>query len=123
MKSFKLDQLDATRRALSGTFSFFGGAPRSISGSGNGPLSSLLSALHSQIAGTLSIRDYWEHSIGEGSEVRAASYVDLVYEVEGESSKNLKLSAWGVATDTDITASGVEAVLNAVNNLDIVLRN
>ncbi|KAF9066339.1 hypothetical protein BDP27DRAFT_1393433 [Rhodocollybia butyracea] len=123
MKSFKLDQLDANRRALSGSFAFFGGAPRSISGSGNGPLSSLLSALHSQIAGTLSIRDYWEHSIGEGSEVRAASYVDLMYEVEGESSKKVKSSAWGVATDTDITASGVKAVLNAVNDLDVVLKN
>lgn len=116
MESFKLDD---TRRALSGSFTFFGGAARSLSGSGNGPLSSLLSALHTQIVGTLSIRDYWEHSIGEGSEVRAASYVDLVYETPGNKTK---MSAWGVATDTDITASGVKAVLNAVNGLDIVLR-
>ncbi|KAE9388354.1 2-isopropylmalate synthase [Gymnopus androsaceus JB14] len=120
MESFKLDHLDDKRRALSGSFTFFGGASRSISGSGNGPLSSVLAALHTQIAGTLSIRDYWEHSIGEGSEVTAASYVDLVYEVEG---RKTKLSAWGVATDTDITASGVKAVLNAVNDLDIVMKD
>ncbi|KAJ3932818.1 MAG: hypothetical protein NXY57DRAFT_1001330 [Lentinula lateritia] len=123
MESFKLDHLDGSRRSLSGSFTFFGGASRTISGTGNGPLSSLLAALHTQIAGTLSIRDYWEHSIGEGSEVRAASYVDLVYEVTGESTKNLKSSAWGVATDTDITASGVKAVLNAVNDLNVVLKN
>ncbi|KAJ3797211.1 hypothetical protein GGU11DRAFT_87635 [Lentinula aff. detonsa] len=120
MDSFTLEHIDSNRRSLSGTFTFFGGASRTITGSGNGPLSSLLAALHTQLTGTLSIRDYWEHSIGEGSEVRAASYVDLVYEVDGESSKKLRSSAWGVATDTDITASGVKAVLNAVNDLDII---
>ncbi|KIK58216.1 hypothetical protein GYMLUDRAFT_45423 [Collybiopsis luxurians FD-317 M1] len=123
LDSFKLDHLDGHRRALSGSFTFFGGSPRTISGSGNGPLSSLLAALHTQIFGTLSIRDYWEHSIGEGSEVRAASYVELVYEVEDEASKKSKSSAWGVATDTDITASGVKAVLNALNDLEIALKN
>ncbi|KAF5387504.1 hypothetical protein D9757_006531 [Collybiopsis confluens] len=117
--SFKLNHLDGSRRALSGSFIFLGGSPRAISGSGNGPLSSLLAALHTQIDGTLSIRDYSEHSIGEGSEVVAASYVDLVYEVP---SKKTKTSAWGVATDTDITESGVKAVLNALNDLDIVVK-
>ncbi|KAJ3728468.1 2-isopropylmalate synthase [Lentinula raphanica] len=122
MDSFKLDHIDNNRRSLTGSFTFFGGPSRTLNGSGNGPLSSLLAALHSQIAGTLTIRDYWEHSIGEGSEVRAASYVCLVYELEGGQTKKSRSSAWGVAIDTDITTSGVQAVLNAVNDLDIVLK-
>jgi len=88
-----------------------------IRGEGNGPLSALLSALHSHVEGTLTIREYSEHSVGEGTEVIGASYVELTYEVVGS-----KKNAWGVATDADTTASGIKAVLCAANRLDIVIR-
>ncbi|KAF8077763.1 hypothetical protein FPV67DRAFT_1775134 [Lyophyllum atratum] len=116
LKSHKLKQLSEGRRQLVGEF-LFSGEPRSITGKGNGPLSSVLAALHSQIQGTLSIREYSEHSIGEGADVVAASYVELVYEVSGAKKK----TSWGVATDADITASGINAVLSAVNSLDVIL--
>lgn len=113
--SFKLEHIDATRRQLKGEF-VFAGERRTVSGEGNGPLSAALAALHQQINGTLVIREYSEHSIGEGTEVVAASYVELVYEAPGQK----KRSAWGVGTDTDITASGLKAVLNAASSLDVV---
>jgi 2-isopropylmalate synthase len=50
--------------------------------------------------------------------VQAASYVELVYEMTGRS----KTNAWGVSTDTDITASGLKAVLRAASRLDIVAK-
>ncbi|KAK7467383.1 2-isopropylmalate synthase (Alpha-isopropylmalate synthase) (Alpha-IPM synthetase) [Stygiomarasmius scandens] len=114
-KSFKMEHLDEGRRAITGDIVFFG-EPKTVTGEGNGPLSSVLAALHTQLEGTLKIKDYAEHSIGEGSDVVAASYVDLVYEVPGKK----KTSAWGVATDTDITTSGIKAILSAANGLELV---
>jgi 2-isopropylmalate synthase len=117
MKSFKLNELEGGRRELTGEF-VLDGQTVQISGQGNGPLSSLLSALHTRIEGTLSIREYSEHSLGEGSEVGAASYVDLVYEVEGSK----KRDTWGVSADTDITQSGLNAILSAVGRLQVKMR-
>ncbi|KAF9469254.1 hypothetical protein BDZ94DRAFT_1279189 [Collybia nuda] len=117
MNSFKLEHVSETRRELVGEF-IFSGVVRNIRGGGNGPLSAVLDALHSQITGILSIREYSEHSVGEGTEVVAASYVELVYDVTGAKKK----SAWGVSTDTDITASGLKAVLNAASGLEIILK-
>ncbi|KAF7778640.1 hypothetical protein Agabi119p4_2985 [Agaricus bisporus var. burnettii] len=115
LDSFKLEHVDATRRQLTGEF-VFAGEKRAVTGEGNGPLSAALAALQSHINGTLTIREYSEHSIGEGTEVVAASYVELVYDVVGQK----KRSAWGIGTDTDITASGLKAVLNAASDLDVV---
>jgi 2-isopropylmalate synthase len=66
----------------------------------------------------LVIKEYSEHSIGEGSEVKAASYVELVYDLGGRK----KSSAWGIGIDTDITASGLKAVLNAASRLNVTLK-
>ncbi|TRM58613.1 hypothetical protein BD626DRAFT_550633 [Schizophyllum amplum] len=99
VKTFALENIgEGSRRRLHGEFVFRG---------------------HSRKAeGTLSIREYSEHSVGEGTDVSAASYVELVYEVAGEK----KRSAWGVANDTDITASGIKAVLCAASRLDLVMK-
>ncbi|KAF9473775.1 2-isopropylmalate synthase [Pholiota conissans] len=94
------------------------GEKRPVTGDGNGPLSCTLSALRKLIHGDLSIREYSEHSIGEGTEVVAASYVELLYQTDGVK----KTRGWGVAVDTDITASGIRAVLTAANNLGVVLK-
>ncbi|KAL0946793.1 hypothetical protein HGRIS_012966 [Hohenbuehelia grisea] len=119
LQSVVVDPIGKTnRRALSGEL-VLGGQSKKIQGEGNGPLSALLDALHLHIDGTLRIREYAEHSIGEGAEVLAVSYVELVYDVEGAKSK----SAWGVAHDTDITESGLKAVLSAASGLDVSLKS
>lgn len=119
MKSFKMEHVgEGSRRSIDGVF-LFDGEARPISGEGNGPLSAVLTALHSQITGTLSIREYSEHSIGEGTDVKAASYVELTYAQEGQPKKS---SAWGVSLDEDITVSGVKAVLNAASKLQVNVR-
>ena len=115
---FKLEHLADDERKFVGTI-LVEGESRTVTGNGNGPLSSTLSALHSIIDGSLSIREYSEHSVGEGTEVFAASYVELSYEVPGTKKRH----AWGVSTDTDITASGIRAVLTAASNLDVVIKN
>ncbi|KAF5315926.1 hypothetical protein D9611_004791 [Ephemerocybe angulata] len=116
--SFKLEHVgEGSRRQFVGEI-IFNGEAKAVAGEGNGPLSSALAALHPHIEGELSIREYSEHSIGEGTEVVAASYVELLYEVPGSK----KRSAWGIGTDTDITASGIKAVFNAASSLEVVSR-
>jgi 2-isopropylmalate synthase len=110
-----LDQGNGRRR-FAGVIKF-SGQERQITGEGNGPLSAVLAALHTQIAkGNLSIREYSEHSVGEGTDVVAASFVELVHELPGAIKKN----AWGVSTDTDITVSGIKAVLSAASQYDLI---
>lgn len=117
IQAFKVDNVgNGTRKVFNGVLGVEGKQIR-VSGEGNGPLSAFLSAIHSRIEkGTLSVREYSEHAIGEGTEVKAVSYVELIYEVEAETEKN---STWGIAADTDITGSGLMAVLAAAENLGV----
>jgi 2-isopropylmalate synthase len=122
IQTFKVDKVEnGTRRAFSGVLEVEE-KQIPVSGEGNGPLSAFLSAIHSHVEkGTLSIREYSEHAIGEGTEVKAVSYVELVHEVEVEG-KTKKISTWGIAADTDITGSGLMAVLAAAENLGVELK-
>ena len=79
----------------------------SIEGTGNGPVSSLLDALKACDV-NLDIKDYSEHSIGSGSDAKAASYVEVV-------DKNGR-TVWGVGIDHDVTAASLKAVLSAASN-------
>jgi 2-isopropylmalate synthase len=116
--NFKLEHIgDGSRRLFVGDLTI-DSDKKSVTGEGNGPLSSALAALHLLIDGTLSCREYFEHSIGEGADVGAASYVELSYDVPGAK----KTRAWGVAVDTDITASGIKALLTAASNLGVVVK-
>jgi len=121
IRTFKVDNVgNGTRKSFSGVLDV-GEKEISVSGEGNGPLSAFLSAIHPRIKrGTLSIREYSEHAIGEGTEVKAVSYVELVHEAEVEQ-KTKKVSTWGIAADTDITGSGLMAVLAAAENLGVKL--
>ncbi|KAF9535241.1 hypothetical protein CPB83DRAFT_878491 [Crepidotus variabilis] len=115
---FKLEQTSNRERQFVGEIIVDGQQKIAATGLGNGPLSAALAALRPTIDGVLTIREYSEHSIGEGTEVLAASYVELLYEASGVK----KVSAWGVATDTDITGSGIKAVLTAASNLGVALK-
>lgn len=84
------------------------GVPRKIKGTGNGPVSSLLSALKSEgIELDLDVKELSEHSIGSGANTRAAAYVELV---NGEGRR-----IWGVGIDEDVTAATLKAVLSAAS--------
>ncbi|KAF9227787.1 2-isopropylmalate synthase [Gyrodon lividus] len=119
---FELQSFDFTKSSVAGRRRITAellvdGEVRSVSGEGNGPLSAALAALHTQISGTLLIKEYTEHSIGEGAEVKAVSFVELVYEMDERTKKE---SAWGVGSDADITASGLQAVMKAASSLNVV---
>lgn len=90
------------------------GITRTLEGNGNGPLSSLLNALYVNLGIDLSIREYSEHSVGTGSDVKAASYVELI-PPEADSKDKTQGGFWGVGVDADITGSGLRAVISAAN--------
>jgi 2-isopropylmalate synthase len=89
---------------------------RTLVGEGNGPLSALIAGLHQHVVERVTIREFAGHSIGGGSDVQAASYIELVMEPP-----HGPRSTWGVAKDQDITASGLKAVLHAASGLGLSL--
>jgi 2-isopropylmalate synthase len=99
-------------RAPDGTRIFAGkigvdGQTRSVSGRGNGLISSVVATIADAFALRLEVRDYSEHAMGSGSDARAAAYVECALE-DGE-------TIWGVGIDEDIATASVRAVLSAAN--------
>lgn len=117
LKSFELGRVERGI-SFSGEFEL-DGKIEVVKGLGNGPLSALLSCLNGVIEGALAIREYSEHAIGQGTEVSAATYVEVVYSVT-ENERERQTSGWGVVADTDITASGLHAVLSAASRVGVV---
>jgi len=108
---FQLIDYDETR-AADGTRVFAGkigvsGKEQSVSGRGNGLISSVVATLAETFGVSLEVRDYTEHALGKGSDARAAAYVECVT-ADGR-------TVWGVGIDEDVATAGVRAVLSAAN--------
>jgi 2-isopropylmalate synthase len=85
------------------------GIEKSVSGRGNGLISSVVATLAEAFDLALDIEDYSEHAIGHGSTAKAAAFVECLT-AEGK-------TIWGVGIDDDIATASVRAVLSAVNGL------
>ncbi|WP_432767680.1 MAG: 2-isopropylmalate synthase [Sphingopyxis sp.] len=83
------------------------GQQRSISGRGNGLMSSVIAALAESGGPIMDIVDYSEHAIGQGSTVQAAAYVEC-RTADGK-------SVFGCGLDTDVATASVRAILSAAN--------
>ncbi|KMT23196.1 2-isopropylmalate synthase [Clostridium cylindrosporum] len=86
------------------------GEEMDIEAEGNGPIDSLKKALVKNNLVNTSILDYNEHSLGGGSEAKAAAYVKLKREDNGS-------ETYGVGVDSNITLASVKAVFSAINRL------
>jgi 2-isopropylmalate synthase len=86
-----------------------GDKEQSVTGRGNGLLSSVVQALDEHFGVQFDIADYSEHAIGKGSDVQAAAYV----ECRAPDGKSI----WGVGVDADVATAGVRAVLNAASSV------
>lgn len=108
---FQLIDYDETR-APDGTRIFAGkieldGKEQSVSGRGNGLISSVVSTLRESFGVNLEVKDYTEHAMTAGSDANAAAYVECV----GPDGKTI----WGVGIDADVATASVRAVLSAAN--------
>ncbi|MEK6638308.1 MAG: 2-isopropylmalate synthase [Pseudomonadota bacterium] len=111
---FNLEQYEEGR-ASNGDRIFTGkivvdGTARSVSGRGNGLISSVLAAIKDEWGVALDVVDYSEHAIGQGSNVKAAAYI----ECKTPSGQII----WGVGIDEDVATASVRAVLNAAGGVD-----
>jgi 2-isopropylmalate synthase len=100
-------------RAADGTRVFAGtievaGRAQSVSGRGNGLISSVVATLKDAFGVDIEVLDYSEHALSTGSDARAAAYI-LCALPSGE-------RVWGCGIDTDIATASVRAVLSAANS-------
>jgi 2-isopropylmalate synthase len=108
---FQLEDYEESR-AGDGTLIFagkirVGGQVQSVSGRGNGLISSVVATLAETFAVKLEVRDFSEHALGAGTDARAAAYVECTAE-DGT-------TVWGVGIDEDVATASVRAVLSAAN--------
>ncbi len=84
------------------------GQEHTVSGRGNGLMSSVLDGLREGVGIDLEIADYQEHAIGHGSDVQAAAYVEC---------KGADGATWfGVGIDADVATASVKALLSAATS-------
>jgi len=89
-----------------------------IMGNGNGPVSALTAAL-AQFKIYISVTEYREHSIGEGSNVKAVAYIEVkdTSKTQLGNSKTQQDKYWGVGINSDVTQASLQAVLSAASNV------
>ena len=80
---------------------------QSVSGRGNGLISSVVATIADTFGVTLEVKDYTEHALTAGSDARAAAYVECISPT-GQ-------TLWGVGIDEDVATASVRAVLSAAN--------
>ena len=88
----------------------YNGQEKTLIGKGNGPINSLKNALVSSKLVDTNILDYAEHSLGEGSEAKAAAYVEV-------KRQDIDKTTFGVGVDSNITIASIKAVFSAINRL------
>ncbi|MEO0642953.1 MAG: 2-isopropylmalate synthase [Pseudomonadota bacterium] len=110
-KHFQLVNYEESR-ASDGTRIFAGtiavnGHEQSVSGRGNGLISSVVSTIEETFGLEIRVRDYSEHALGSGRDARAAAYLEC------ESGGRI---IWGCGIDTDVATASVRAVLSVANS-------
>jgi 2-isopropylmalate synthase len=80
-----------------------------IKGSGNGPINAFVQALDQNGLKNFKLTDYRQHSIGEGSATRSATYIQLKNDSD--------LAKYGCGIDSSIEKSGILALVSAINRL------
>lgn len=83
------------------------GRETEIKGRGNGPIDAYVDAIRKALGIELSVVDYREHAVGQGSDAAAVAYV----EAKTKGGREL----FGVGRDENIVAASLKAVTSAVN--------
>jgi len=82
------------------------GAPRTVTGVGNGPIAAFVDALRSGLGVEMDVVDYAEHALGQGADATAVAYVETI-------ARDGSLW-WGVGTHANIITASLRAVLSAL---------
>jgi len=111
-RHFRLVDYEETK-AADGTRIFSGtvavdGVAKTVSGRGNGLISSVVGTLRETFGVEIEVLDYTEHALGTGTEARAAAYLECATP-DGR-------TIWGCGIDEDVATASVRAVLSAANS-------
>ncbi|RCK67541.1 2-isopropylmalate synthase [Candida viswanathii] len=85
------------------------GKPVKIEGEGNGQLSAFNNAISKYLNIDIDVKHYHEHSLGEDSNARAATYIEV--------SVDKKVSRWGVGINTDVSQASFLSLISILNGL------
>ncbi len=80
-----------------------------LSGSGNGPIDSLINGLREKTGTEIKVSDYHQSAISSGSDAKAAAYIEL--ELDGKTS-------WGVGINPNTTIASFEAIIVGLSKLN-----
>ena len=86
------------------------GKDMSIEALGNGPIDSVKNAINKIVDIDVKIIDYTEHALGEGSNAKAAAYIQMVNNKNGE-------VTFGVGVSSNITRASIRCLFSAINRL------
>ena len=87
----------------------FRGEPVTITGEGNGIISALCRAIEEKFNISMEVVDYREHSMSHGTKSRAISYIQIADSNGG--------MYFGAGTSSNITKSGLRAVISTTNKI------
>ncbi|QLG70349.1 hypothetical protein HG535_0A02880 [Zygotorulaspora mrakii] len=110
---YNVEKVGDDRRNLTGQVSI-DGKVYDISGSGNGPVSSMIDALSNLFNIKFAVANYTEHSLGSGSSTQAASYILLNYRRDSD---NQNAYQWGIGVTEDVSDASIKAIFSTVNNI------
>lgn len=85
------------------------GAAHQLSADGNGPIDAFVRALAGTSLPKFDVLSYAEHSLGQGAEARAVSYIQIKTE--------RGLTVFGAGIDTNIELASIKAIVSALNRV------
>lgn len=86
------------------------GQEKTVKGAGTGLVDGFIDAFSKYLGKKLSVVDYSEHSLQQGSDAKAICYMEIAHP-EGK--------IFGVAIDENIATASLDAIVSAVNRLDL----
>lgn len=86
------------------------GVEHKLESIGNGPIDSVKRALMELSGMDITVLDYSEHALGEGSHAKAAAYIHMLDKRTGK-------TTYGVGLSSNITRASIRALFSALNRL------
>ncbi len=83
------------------------GVPRTVTGTGNGPIAAFVDGLRRELGTEMDVVDYAEHALGQGADATAVAYVETSHGPGGT-------LRWGVGVHPNIITASLVAVLSGL---------
>ena len=79
-----------------------------LQGSGGGPIEAFVSAVNNHFSTSISVSDYYQHSVTSGADAKAAAFIELTLKGKNE---------WGAGIDGNTVKASFQAIVVGLNKL------